>query len=232
MLSTYQVRLPQPLTSTEQLITCGARHNKVLGEINAANAIKSTDVWLPRRTVDASQYRAHKPRAEPPLVQTTRDQVRQRLGGDVALFSQPVHVHFVAEGVGDGLDVCGQAGETEEDGWGVVEDFGEVVRYGEGLQAEAEVAGYGDAVFTDHRYAGAAIDVEGRGLGGGPLVLSASTAVPWNRHEELTMMIEVGWCCDKVASMESSPDRGQQLVMWRARKVRWVTVRALCLLTW
>jgi len=34
------------------------------------------------------------------------------------------------------------------------------------LEAETEVAGYGDAAFAGHGYAGAAVDVEGGGLGG------------------------------------------------------------------
>ena len=108
--------------------------------------------------------RTYKPRPEPLLVQTARHQIRQRLGTDIPLFSQAVHVNLIPEGVTNGLNVCGEARETEVDGGGVREDLGEVVGYREGLQAEAEVAGYGDAVFADHGDEGAAVDVEGGGL--------------------------------------------------------------------
>jgi hypothetical protein len=37
------------------------------------------------------------------------------------------------------------------------EDLGEVVADGEGLEAEAQVAGDGDAVFADHGDAGTAV---------------------------------------------------------------------------
>lgn len=43
------------------------------------------------------------------------------------------------------------------DGGAVGEDLGEVVADGEGLQAEAQIAGDGHTVFADHCYAGAAI---------------------------------------------------------------------------
>ena len=108
--------------------------------------------------------RTYKPRPEPLLIQTARHQIRQRLRTDVPLFAQSVHVDFIPEGVADSLDVCGEASETEVDGRGVREDLGEVVGYREGLQAEAEVAGYGDAVFADHGDESAAVDVEGGGL--------------------------------------------------------------------
>lgn len=85
----------------------------------------------------------------------------QRLWADVAFFSEAVHVDFVAEGVGDGLDVCGESRQAEVGGRAVREDFGEVVGYGERLHAEAQVAGNGDAVFAHHGDKSAAVDVEG-----------------------------------------------------------------------
>lgn len=106
--------------------------------------------------VQPCNHRAHKIWPKPLLIQTGRHQIRHRLRRYLALLAQAVHVDFVAEEVGDGGDVGGEAGETEVD-VAVGEDFGEVVRDGEGLQAQAQVAGYGYAVFAYHSYAGAAI---------------------------------------------------------------------------
>jgi hypothetical protein len=64
---------------------------------------------------------------------------------------------LVSEELGDGLDVCCEAGEAEVDLRAVREYLGEVVADGEGLEAEAQVAGDGNTVFADHGYAGAAV---------------------------------------------------------------------------
>lgn len=80
----------------------------------------------------------------------------------------------------DGVDVGGETGQAEVDGrracggrrWrrgrrAEGEDLGEVVGHGEGLQAEAQVARDGDAVFAGHSDARAAVDAEGACLGAG-----------------------------------------------------------------
>ena len=64
---------------------------------------------------------------------------------------------LVSEELGDGLDVCREAGETEVDLRAVGEDLGEVVADGQGLETEAQVAGDGNTVFADHGYTGAAV---------------------------------------------------------------------------
>ena len=64
---------------------------------------------------------------------------------------------LVSEELGDGLDICREAGKAEVDLRAVGEDLGEVVADGEGLKAEAQVAGDGNTVFADHGYAGAAV---------------------------------------------------------------------------
>ena len=120
--------------------------------------------------VDPREHRADEVGPEALLVQAARDKVRERLRADVALLTQPVHVDFVAEEVGHGAHVGGEAREPEVERGCVGEDFREVVGYGEGLQAEAQVAGDGDAVAPDHGHAGAAVDVEGGALGRGGLV--------------------------------------------------------------
>jgi hypothetical protein len=155
--STHQIRLPQPLTRPEQLVTRRPRHDEILCKINAPNTVKPAYERLSGRMIDSSQHRTDEERAKPPLVETAADQIGERLGCDLSLLAEPVHVDFVAEEVGYGADVGRQTGEPEVARRGVVEDLGEVVGDGEGLQAEAEVAGYGDAVFADHCDAGAAI---------------------------------------------------------------------------
>lgn len=112
--------------------------------------------------IDARNHGADKVRPKALLVQTRRHQVRHRLRGDLPFLAQAVHVDFEAQEIADGIDVGGEAGEPEVDVT-VGEDFGEVVGNGQGLQAEAEVAGDGDAVFADHGDAGSAIWT---GLGG------------------------------------------------------------------
>ena len=153
---THQIRLPQPLARSKQLITRRAGHNKVLCRTNAPNTIKAANKWLPSRMVDARNHGADKVRPEALLVQTRRHQIRHRLRGDLPFLAQAVHVDFEAEEVADGVDVGGEAGEPEVD-VAVGEDLGEVVGDGQGLQAEAEVAGDGHAVFADHGDAGSAI---------------------------------------------------------------------------
>lgn len=75
----------------------------------------------------------------------------------MALLAQAIHVDLVAEEVRDGIHVGCEASQTEIGGGGVVEDLGEVVGDGQGLHAQAEVAGNGDAVLAHHGDTGTAI---------------------------------------------------------------------------
>lgn len=134
---THQIRFPQPLASTKQLITRGPAHDKILRKIDAANTIETTNKRLSRLLVQPRNHWAHEKGTEASLVQGARDQVGHGCGGDVALLAEAIHVDFVAEEVRDGGDVGGEAGETEVDGGAVGEDLGEVVGNGEGLESES-----------------------------------------------------------------------------------------------
>ena len=116
-----------------------------------------TNKRLPTRLINPRDDGTHKPRPKPALVQTTAHQIRERLGADIPLFPQAVHVHFVAEELGDGADVCREPRQAQVGLRAVGEDFGEVVGDCQGLQAQAQVASYRDAVFAGHCYAGAAV---------------------------------------------------------------------------
>lgn len=153
---TYQVRLPKSLTSTKQLITRRPADDKVLREINAPDTIKATDKRLAALLVDSCYYRADKVGPEALLVQGGGDQVGHGGGRDVALLAQAVHVDLVAEQIRDGGDVRREPREAQVD-VAVGEDLGEVVADRQGLETEAQIAGYGYAVFANHCYAGAAI---------------------------------------------------------------------------
>jgi hypothetical protein len=153
---THQIRLPQSLASTEQLIARCSTNDEVLRKVDAPNAVKPTDERLPTRLVDTRNHRTNEVRAEAFLIQTRAHEVRHGLGADVAFLAEAIHVDFVAEEVGHGVDVGGEAREAEED-VAVLEDLGEVVGHGEGLHAEAQVARYGYAVLADHGHAGAAV---------------------------------------------------------------------------
>lgn len=83
--------------------------------------------------VDACDNGTHEPRPKPLLVQTAAHEIGECLRTDVPLFAQAVHVDFVAEGVGDGLDVGGETCQAQVDGGRVREDLGEVVGDGERL---------------------------------------------------------------------------------------------------
>lgn len=131
----YQIRLPQPLAHSKELITGRARNDKVLGEINAANTVKAADERFPRSLVYASHHRADKIGTEAALVQAGADQAGHGLWADVSLFSQTIHVDFVAEEVADGGDVGGQAGEAEIDAVREGEDLGHIVGHGKSLHA-------------------------------------------------------------------------------------------------
>ena len=177
-----EVRLPEALACAEELVRGGAGNDEVFGEIYASDRVESrkaycqirkleistavsfpsvlyipTNKRLPRSLVDARDHGTHKPRAKPPLVQTTAHQIGERLRTDISLFPQPVHVDFVSEELADGADVGREPREAEVDLRAVGEDFGEVVGDGEGLEAEAQVAGDGYAVLAYHCYAGAAV---------------------------------------------------------------------------
>jgi hypothetical protein len=64
---------------------------------------------------------------------------------------------LVSEELGNGLDIGREACEAKVHLRAVGEDLGEVVADGEGLEAEAKVAGDGDAVLADHGDAGTAV---------------------------------------------------------------------------
>ena len=106
--------------------------------------------------INARNHGADKIRAEALLVQARGHQVRHGLRGDLPLFAQAVHVDFEAEEVADGADVGGETRQAEVD-VAVGEDLGEVVRDGQRLQPEAQVACDGHAVFADHGDAGTAV---------------------------------------------------------------------------
>lgn len=55
---TYQIRLPETLAGTEELVACGSADNEILGEIDTANAVKAADERLPRCWVDTCQHGA------------------------------------------------------------------------------------------------------------------------------------------------------------------------------
>lgn len=61
--------------------------------------------------VDARNYWRDKVRSKPPLVQTAGDEIGHGLGRNGAFFAEAIHVHFVAEKIGDGGYVGGEAGE-------------------------------------------------------------------------------------------------------------------------
>lgn len=75
----------------------------------------------------------------------------------MALLAQAVHVDLVAEEIRDGVDVGCETSQAEVGGGSVVEDLGEVVGDCQGLHAQAEIAGNGDAVLADHGDTGTAI---------------------------------------------------------------------------
>ncbi|KAJ8105932.1 hypothetical protein OPT61_g9875 [Boeremia exigua] len=145
-----------PFARAEQLVARGAADDKVLGEVDAADAVEAADERLPRRLVDACDDGADKVRAEALLVQRRRDEVGHGLGRDVALLAQAVHVDLVAEEVRDGGHVGGESCQAKKY-VAVLEDFGEVVRHGERLHAQPQVARDGDAVLADHGHAGSAV---------------------------------------------------------------------------
>jgi hypothetical protein len=64
---------------------------------------------------------------------------------------------LVSEELRDGLNVGREACEAQVHLRAVGKDLREVVADSEGLEAEAQVAGDGDAVFADHGDAGAAV---------------------------------------------------------------------------
>jgi hypothetical protein len=199
-ITPYQIWLPQPLASTEQLVARCSTDNEVLRKVDAPNAVKAANEWLSRRLVDSRNHRADKVGAESLLVQRRRHEVGHGLGGDVALLAQAVHVDFVAEQVRDGVDIGGEACQSEED-VAVLEDLGEVVGHGEGLHAETQVAGDGDTVLAHHGHGGttvySCVRRKPRGGGGRTLYLlrkAKTVAVSYTpgtvpEAEELTMAV-------------------------------------------
>lgn len=135
-VQTYHIRFPETLTHAKELFARCARHDKVLCEVDTADAVKPADEGLAGLGVEAGNDGADKVRPEPALVQGGADEVGEGPGSDGAFLPEAVHVDLVAEEVADGADVGGQAGESEED-VAILEDLGEVVGDGEGLETEA-----------------------------------------------------------------------------------------------
>lgn len=154
---THQVGFPETLAHAEELLGGGAADDEVLGEVDAADGVEAADEGGAGLGVEAGDDGADEVGAEAALVEGGGDEVGEGGGGDGALLAQAVHVDLVAEQVRDGGHVGGEAGEPEEDGVAVLEDLGEVVGHGQGLQAEAQVAGDGHAVLAYHGHAGAAV---------------------------------------------------------------------------
>lgn len=96
---TYQIGLPETFTGTKQLVTGGTSYNEVFGKVDTSNAVESANKRLPRCMIDSSEDWTDEPRTESSFVKTGGNQVGQSLGGNVALFSQSIHVDFVAESV-------------------------------------------------------------------------------------------------------------------------------------
>ena len=138
------------------MITCCSAHNEVFREIDAADTVEPADEWLSRCLVDTRNNRAHEVGSEPSFVQTRADEVGHSLWADVPLLAQAVHVDFVAEEIRDGGYVGCETCETQED-ISVLEYLREVVGDGEGLHAEAEIAGDGNAILAHHGNTGAAV---------------------------------------------------------------------------
>jgi hypothetical protein len=153
---TYKVWLPQALAHAKELLRRRTRDNEILGEVDTANTIESADERLASGGVEASDHGADEVRAKTLLVEARGDEVGEGARGDGALLTQTIHICLVAEEIAHGVDIGGQAGETEED-VSVLEDLGEVVGHGEGLETETEIAGNGDAVLADHSHTGATI---------------------------------------------------------------------------
>lgn len=154
---TYQIRLPQSLTCSKQLIAGGAGDNKVLCKIDTPDAIKATYKRLARGMIDPRNDRADEERPEPFLVQAGGDQVGHGLGRDGPLLAEPVHVDLVAKQVRHRRHVRGKACQPQIYVLPVPEDLGEIVGHREGLEAKSEIARDGNAVFPDHGYAGATV---------------------------------------------------------------------------
>jgi len=155
--TTYQIRLPQILAHAKQLIRRRAAHNKVLGKVNAPDAVEAADEGRARLGVQAGDNGADKVRAEAPLVQRAADEVGKGARRDRPLLAQAVHIGLVAEEVRDGGHIRREPREPEEHVVAVLEDLGEVVGHGERLHAQAQIAGDGHAVFADHGDTGAAV---------------------------------------------------------------------------
>ena len=74
----------------------------------------------------------------------------------MTLLTQAVHVDLVTEQLADSLDIGGETSQAKVH-IAVVEDLGEVVGDGQGLETEAEIAGDGDTVLANHGNAGTAV---------------------------------------------------------------------------
>jgi hypothetical protein len=155
--TTYQIGFPETLAHAEELFGRGAADDEVLGEVDAADGVEAADEGAAGLGVEARDHGADEVRAEAALVQGGGHEVGEGAGGDGPLLPQPVHVHLVPEQVGHRGDVGRQPRQAQEHAVAVLEDLGEVVGDGQGLQAETQVAGYRHAVLAYHGDCGAAV---------------------------------------------------------------------------
>lgn len=75
----------------------------------------------------------------------------------MTLLAKSIHVDLVAEQIRHRCDVRRKAGQSQVSRRSVVEDLGEVVGDREGLHAQSEITGDGDAVLADHGNTGTTI---------------------------------------------------------------------------
>ena len=153
---TYQVRLPQAFAHAKQLLRSRAADNKVLGKVYAPDAIETANEGLAGLGLESGHDGRDEVWPEAALVQARRNEVRKGPRRDVALLAQSVQVNLVAEKIRDGRHVGSEPRQPQEY-VAVLKHFGEVVGDGEGLEAEAEIAGDGDAVLADHGDTGASV---------------------------------------------------------------------------
>ena len=144
-----QVRLPEALGHTKQVLTGRAAHDKVLGKVEAADQVGRRNERFVLR-VEARDDRLDKVRAEPPLVQRGAHEPGKRLRLDLAVLLHAVHVEPVPELFKERRYVRSKARQAHVCPVGDAEHLVKVVREQQALLSNAQVGRDRHAVLAAH----------------------------------------------------------------------------------
>jgi len=164
------IRFPKRLAHPVKLLRASTRYHEILRLHRATDKIQGTDEGFVRLGLQTGDDGFDEVRAESSLVQQIGNHRHEGLGLDVPVLPERVQLQAEFQPIVNGLDIGGEAGETDVEFGSHFKDFGKVHSDRLELDSVAEIRGDRDAVFPGHRDAGTAVvrhDTHDHGFGWG-----------------------------------------------------------------